>query len=41
VPSCDYFGVGDGRCVDGGEHNVEKEVVAKAMESEAATAGRV
>jgi hypothetical protein len=47
VPPCDYFGVGDGGGADRGEHNVEKEVIAEAMElefmsaSKAATAGRV
>jgi hypothetical protein len=27
VPLCDYFGVGDGRGADGGEHNVGMAIV--------------
>ena len=29
VPSCDYFGIGDGGGANEGEHNVVKEVVAE------------
>jgi hypothetical protein len=38
VMSCDDSGVGEGGGADGGEHKVEKEVVAEAMELETLSA---